>query len=115
MEIINDAEIEGSEQFSITITDSSATAQSVSLQNMANIAIIDNDFGRYLCIYYSGSLLHVFPVDVTVGFSSLEFTVEEDGHLLEVCLRVVGSATLSQASLVRVKTLPGSAEGIFIK
>ena len=49
MEIIDDAEVEGSEQFSLTITDSSATAQSVPQRSMATIAIIDNDFGRYTC------------------------------------------------------------------
>ena len=47
--IVDDAEVEGNEQFSITITDSTTTAQSVSLRNMATIAIIDNDFGRYTC------------------------------------------------------------------
>ena len=45
--IVDDAMVEGSEQFSVTITDSSATAQSVPLHSMATIAIIDNDFGRY--------------------------------------------------------------------
>ena len=45
--IVDDGEVEGSEQFSLTITDSTTTAQSVSLRNMATIAIIDNDFGRY--------------------------------------------------------------------
>ena len=49
VEIIDDAEVEGSEQFSLTITDSSATAQSVPQRSMATIAIIDNDFGRYTC------------------------------------------------------------------
>jgi hypothetical protein len=90
--IVDDAEVEGNEQFSITITDSTTTAQSVSLRNMATIAIIDNDF------------------EVNVGFSSLQFTAEEGVSLLEVCLRVFGPAVLSQASLVRVQTIPGSAE-----
>ena len=45
--IVDDAEVEGGEQFSLTITDSNTTAQSVSSRSMATIAIIDNDFGRH--------------------------------------------------------------------
>ena len=45
--IIDDAELEGSEQFTLTVTDSTTTAQSVSSRSMATIAIIDNDFGKY--------------------------------------------------------------------
>ena len=51
---------------------------------------------------------------MNVGFSSLQFTAEEGVSLLEVCLRVFGPAVLSQASLVRVQTIPGSAEGIYV-
>ena len=54
--IVDDADVEGSEQFSLTIIDNTTTAQSVSLRSMETIAIIDNDFGRCKCIYmYVGS------------------------------------------------------------
>ena len=59
--------------------------------------------------------VHAFA-EVTVGFASLHYTTEEGtsgASLLEVCLQVFGSNTLSQASLVRVQTLPGSAQGLF--
>ena len=49
---------------------------------------------------------------MTVGFVSLNYMVEEDAGLLEVCLKMIGVAPLSQAGFLRVKTLPGSAEGI---
>lgn len=54
---------------------------------------------------------------MTVGFASLQYTVKEgtsDASLLEVCLQVFGSNVLSQASLVRVQTLPGTAEGMYV-
>ena len=54
--IVDDTEVEGSEQFSLTITDSTTTAQSVSLRSMATIAIIDNDFGKHTCY----GMLHQF-------------------------------------------------------
>ena len=38
--------------------------------------------------------------------------VEEDAGLLQVCLKTFGAAPLSQTGFLRVKTLPGSAEGI---
>ena len=53
VEIVDDAEVEGGEQFSLTISDSSETAQPV--QSMATIAIIDNDFGRYIPIWDTAS------------------------------------------------------------
>ena len=49
---------------------------------------------------------------MNVGFASLQFTAEESVSLLEVCVKVFGAVILSQAGLVRVQTLPGSAEGI---
>lgn len=54
---------------------------------------------------------------MNVGFASLHYTVEEgtaDASLLEVCLQVLGDNVLSQASLVKVQTLPGSAEGMYV-
>ena len=44
--IVDDAVVEGSEQFSLTITDSTPTAQPVTGQDVATVAIIDNDFGE---------------------------------------------------------------------
>ena len=50
-------------------------------------------------------------IEVTVGFASLNYTVDEDVSLLEVCLKTFEAVPLSQASFLRVKTVPGSAEG----
>ena len=60
--IVDDTEVEGSEQFSLTITDSTTTAQSVSLRSMVTIAIIDNDFGKHTCtmLWYAASILTCF-------------------------------------------------------
>lgn len=70
VEIIDDAIVEGSELFSLVITDSSLTAQPVSGQDSASIAIIDNDAGKLACIYiplygfvHENSLLHLFLLD----------------------------------------------------
>ena len=45
VEIIDDSVVEGSEQFSISITDSTSSAQPVAGQDLLSVAIIDNDFG----------------------------------------------------------------------
>ena len=45
VEIVNDALVEGSEQFSLTVTDTTINAQPVSGRDVATIAIIDNDSG----------------------------------------------------------------------
>ena len=45
VEIVDDSVVEGSEQFSLTITDSSPSAQPVSSRGTVTVAIIDNDFG----------------------------------------------------------------------
>lgn len=50
--IVDDAVVEGSEQFSLSIIDNAATAQPVLGRDIATIAIIDNDFGMYVCIVY---------------------------------------------------------------
>ena len=66
---------------------------------------------RHILIYSVN--VHAFA-EVNVGFASLHYTIEEGpsgASLLEVCLQVFGSNTLSQASLVRVQTLPRSAQG----
>lgn len=49
--IIDDAMVEGNEQFSLTITDSTANAEPVSGQDLATVAIIDNDFGMFIYTY----------------------------------------------------------------
>ena len=41
----------------------------------------------------------------------VEYTAEEEVGRLKVCLEVFGLETLSQASLARVQTIPGTAEG----
>ena len=48
---------------------------------------------------------------MNAGFVSLDYTAEEGTGLLEVCLEVFGSNSLSQSSLVRVQTIPGTAQG----
>ena len=45
VEIVDDLVVEGSEQFSLTITDSSPSAQPVSGRGTVTVTIIDNDFG----------------------------------------------------------------------
>lgn len=69
MEIIDDALVEGNEQFSLTITtDSSANAQPVSGQDLSTVAIIDNDFGRYI----SYKIAHIGhgSIVLIMGFTS---------------------------------------------
>ena len=57
--IVDDAVVEGSEQFSLSIIDNVATAQPVLGRDIVTIAIIDNDFGTFACLniisshYYS--------------------------------------------------------------
>ena len=48
--IIDDDVVEGSEQFSLTIMDSTANAEPISGQDLATVAIIDNDFGMFIYI-----------------------------------------------------------------
>ena len=57
-------------------------------------------------------LCSVVYLEINAGFESLEYTAEESVSLLEVCLKLFGSASLSQPSLVKIMTLPGTAEGI---
>ncbi|CAI8052979.1 Extracellular matrix protein 3, partial [Geodia barretti] len=93
VEIVDDSLVEGSEQFLVTVTDSTASAIPVAGQDTLSVAIIDNDF------------------EINAGFAVLEYTAEEGVGLLAVCLEVFGLDTLSQASLVRITTVPGTAEG----
>ena len=46
VEIVDDSVVEGSEQFSLSITDSSSSAQPVTGRDLLSVAIIDNDFGE---------------------------------------------------------------------
>ena len=55
--------------------------------------------------------LWFLSAEVNVGFQQLHYVIEEDTNIAEACLQVFGSETLSQASLVRVQTVDGSAEG----
>ena len=41
----------------------------------------------------------------------MEYTADEGAGLLQVCLKVFGPETLSQAGLVRVQTVSATAEG----
>ena len=59
-------------------------------------------------------MIFFWIIEVTVGFASLNYMVEEDAGSLEVCLKTSGAAPLSQAGFLRVKTLSGSAEGIIM-
>ena len=48
VEIVDDSLVEGSEQFLVTVTDSTASAIPVAGQDTLSVAIIDNDFGEIL-------------------------------------------------------------------
>ena len=54
--IVDDMVVEGSEQFSLRVTDSTTSAQPVTGQDLLSVAIIDNDFGKshisLYCIYH---------------------------------------------------------------
>ena len=60
-------------------------------------------------LFKSDNLFH--SQEINAGFAMVEYTAEEGVGLLRVCLEVFGLETLSQASLVRVQTIPGTAEG----
>lgn len=60
VEIIDDAVVEGNEQFSLAISDSTGNAEPVSGQDLATVAIIDNDFGMgIVCIHTYYTKLHI--------------------------------------------------------
>ena len=65
-----------------------------------------------ISVYIINSQRISYDAEVNAGFERLEYTAEETAGVLEVCVQVFGTATLSQTTLVRVETMPGSAEGI---
>ena len=50
VEIVDDALVEGSEQFSLTVSDSLPLVEPVSGQDLVTVAIIDNDFGKHTAL-----------------------------------------------------------------
>ena len=68
VEIVDDAVVEGSEQFSVSITDNTGTAQPVSGRDITTIAIIDNDFGTLLLYELNSFICHNIFAEVNVGF-----------------------------------------------
>ena len=60
---------------------------------------------------YNLCSIGLLSAEVNAGFASADYTAEEGTGLLKVCLEVFGSNSLSQSSLVRVQTIPGTAQG----
>jgi len=115
--ILEDTLLEDNETFTLTLTASDPHV--LLANNVTSITIVDA--GKVVVISVSATEYIVIngqyddgPIDVSVGFSSNEFTTSEADGSVEVCVSVTGGRIGTEVVIISLTTLNGQVQTLCI-